>query len=99
MARIKGDDDMSSSVRSSGSKLLYGEGDLFDQGLLIGGWSWWSEGEKLSVDSYQAVLRGTTGLLRRGLVAVLHKATFCLCKVAFSSSKATLVAKKEANYC
>ena len=83
---------MSSSVSSVGSRLLRGEGDLFDWGLLTGGWSWWGGGEKLFVDSNRVGLRGTARLPGRGLVAVLSK-------VAFSPYKAALVAKKEANYC
>ena len=64
MGRIKGDDDMSSREHNTGSRLLRGEGDIFDQGLLTGGWSRQGDGEKLSVDSNQAGLRGTVGLLR-----------------------------------
>ena len=90
MARTNGDDDLSSSACSAGSRLLRGEGDLTDWGLLLGGWSWWSRGEKLHVGSDRAGLRGTIMLPRRGVVAVLRKATF-------SSLKEALVAKNEAN--
>ena len=92
MARLKGDDDMSSSARRARSKHLCGEGGLFDRGLLTGSWSRWGGREKLHVDSNRAELWGIVGLLRRGVVAVLRKA-------AFSSCKAALVAKKEANCC
>ena len=37
MVGKNGDDDMSSNAHNAGSRLLYGEGDLFDWGLLIGG--------------------------------------------------------------
>ena len=53
---------------------------------------WRGGKEKLFVDSDWAGLRGTTRLLGRGVVVVLRKA-------AFSSHKAALVAKKEANCC
>ena len=92
IAGANGDDDMSSYARSAGSRLLCGEGDLFDRGLLTGGWSRWGGGEKLFEDFDRARLRGTAGLLGQGVMAVLRKTTF-------SSRKATLVAKKEANCC
>ena len=92
MSGTKGDNDMSSCARSAGSRLLCGEGDLFDRGLLTGGWSRRGGGEKLFVDFDWAGLRGTAGLLGQGVVVVL-------CKTTFSSRKATLVAKKEANCC
>ena len=44
------------------------------------------------MDSDRSGLWVSTRLLGRGMVAVV-------CKVAFSSCKAALVAKKEANYC
>ena len=44
------------------------------------------------MDSYRARLRGTVGLLGRGVVVVLRK-------TVFSSRKATLVAKNKASYC
>ena len=48
-------------------------------------------GEVVRVDSYHIGLRGPVGLLGGGLEATFHK-------VAFSSRKAALAAKKEANY-
>ena len=41
MAGIKGDDDMSSSAHNAGSRLLRGEEDLFNWGLVSMGW--WGE--------------------------------------------------------
>ena len=51
MKGTKGDDNMSSTAHSAESRLLHGEGDLFNLGLLTEGWSWRGGGEKLSVDS------------------------------------------------
>ena len=56
MAGMNGDDDTSSNARNVGFRLLYGEGDLIDQGILIGGWSRRGGGKKLYVDSNRAVL-------------------------------------------
>ena len=56
-------------------------------GLVDKCWSRRGGGEKLSVESDQAWMRGTAWLLRRGVVVVLRKA-------AFSSRKAVLVTKK-----
>ena len=53
---------MSSSVSSVGSRLLRGEGDLLDWGLLTGCWSWLGGSDKLFVDSNQVGLRGTARL-------------------------------------
>ena len=86
-----GEDDMSSHARYAGSRPLCGEGNLIERGLLTRGWSRRGGGEKLSVDSDCTKLRGTVRLPRWGVVAVLRK-------VAFSSRKAVLVAKKETNY-
>ena len=60
MAGTNEDDNMSSDVGNVGSSLLRGEGDLIDQGLLIGGWSRRWGGEKLSVDSDNAGCEGPT---------------------------------------
>ena len=49
-------------------------------------------GVKLSVDSYHTGLGGAIGLPWQGAVTTLRN-------VAFSSCKAVLAAKKEANYC
>ena len=92
MAGTNRDDDMSSNVRNARSRLLRGKGDIIDRGLLAGGYPRRSRGEKLSVDSYRARLRGTIGLLGREVVVELRK-------TVFSSHKATLVAKNKANYC
>ena len=81
---------MSSNERNTGSKPLLREGDLTNRELLTRGWSQQGGGEKLSMDSNHARLWGTVGLSRRGAVAAF-------CKVAFSSLKAALAAKKEAN--
>ena len=62
MAGTNGDDDMSSNARNAESRLPHGEGDLINQGLLIGGWSQRGGGEKLYVDSDRTGLRGTVGL-------------------------------------
>ena len=48
MARTNEDDEM---LSNAGSRLLRGEGDLIDQGLLREVWSHRGGGEKLSVDS------------------------------------------------
>ena len=69
MVGITGDDDMSSSERNAGFRLLRGEGDLFNRGLLTKGWLRQGGDEKLSVDSDQARLRATvrlSGRLRSG---------------------------------
>ena len=62
MAGMNWDDDMSSNSRNVGFRLLYGEGDLIDQGILIRGWSRRGGGKKLYVDSNRAVLQGIAGL-------------------------------------
>ena len=51
-------------MRSAESRLLHGEGDLIDQGLLVGGWSRRSGGEKMFGNSYRVGLQVTTRLLR-----------------------------------
>ena len=83
---------MSFNDCNAGSRLLRGEGDLFVRFLLTRGWSPWGGREKSSMDADRARLRGSTGLLGRGIVVVARK-------VAFSSHKAALTTRKEANYC
>ena len=41
---------MLSNACNAGSRLLHGEEDLINQGLLIGGSSWQGGGEKLSME-------------------------------------------------
>ena len=53
---------MSSNAYNTKSRLLRGEGDLINRGLLIRGWSRQGGREKLFVDLDCTGLRGTTGL-------------------------------------
>ena len=91
MAGTKGNDNMSSNARSAGSRLLRVEGDLFDQGLLTGGWL-----RRVAKRNYMwiPIGQGSGALLgcQGGVVVVLRKA-------AFSSPKVALVAEKDANCC
>ena len=72
MLGTNGDDDMSSSAHSAGSRLLLGKGDLTKWVLLEGGWSWQSGGEKLSMDSNRARLLSCLGGDWRPYYARLH---------------------------
>ena len=92
MVGTNGDADTSSNARNAGSRFLREEGVQINRGLLAGGCSWRGGGERFSVDSDRVGLRGTAELPRRG-------AAVAFCKVAFSSHRAALVAKNEANCC
>ena len=74
---------MSSRERSARLRLLRGEGDLTERGLVTTEWR-----REVVCGFDRAGLQGTTGLPGQGVVVVLSKA-------AFSSRKTTLVAKNE----
>ena len=83
---------MLSNACNMGSRFLRGEGDRIAWGLLTGGRSRQGGREKLYVDLDRAGLRCKVRSARRGVMATFRK-------VAFSSHKAPLAAKKEANCC
>ena len=100
MAGTNADDDMSSSARNTGSKLLRGEGDLAVWFLLTGGWSWQGGKEKPTVDANLARLRASTGLPEQEAKGIVYIAAFSSCKsisnpLSISSFLATLASQTQ----